>query len=48
MNTQPQTSDSDSGPEAAKDVQSDPAKGAEDRTDWSDKGGATPTGPADD
>ena len=48
MNTHPTTSDSDSGPEGAKDVQSDPGKGAEDRSDWSDEGGATPTGPADD
>jgi hypothetical protein len=28
------------------DVQSDPASGAEDVPDWSDEGGATPTGPA--
>ena len=49
MNTEPKTSDSDNGPQgAAEDVQSDPAKGAEDRSDWSDEGGATPTGPADD
>jgi hypothetical protein len=38
---------SESGPERRADVQSDPAKGAEDRTDWSDEGGATPEGPAD-
>jgi hypothetical protein len=48
MNTEPKTSESDAGPEDAEDVQSDPAKGAEDRSDWSDEGGATPTGPADD
>jgi cation diffusion facilitator family transporter len=46
--TQPKTSDSDSGPSGREDVQSDPAKGADDRSDWSDEGGATPTGPADD
>jgi cation diffusion facilitator family transporter len=45
---EPNTSESDSGPEGGEDVQSDPAKGADDRTDWSDEGGATPTGPADD
>jgi len=38
---------SDSGPEGAKDVQSDPAKGADGASDWSDEGGATETGPAD-
>lgn len=48
MNTEPTTSDSDSGPQGAEDVQSDPAKGAEEGSDWSDEGGATPTGPADD
>ena len=35
-------------PETEDDVQSDPAKGAEDRSDWSDEGGATPNGPAED
>ncbi|HET7668493.1 MAG TPA: hypothetical protein VFK56_21005 [Mycobacterium sp.] len=35
-------------PETEDDVQSDPAKGAEDRSDWSDEGGATPSGPAED
>jgi hypothetical protein len=30
------------------DVRSDPAKGDDDRTDWSDEGGATPSGPATD
>jgi hypothetical protein len=34
--------------EAADDVQSDPAKGADDRTDWSDEGGATTEGAATD
>jgi cation diffusion facilitator family transporter len=42
VSTEPKTSESHSGPEGAEDVQSDPAKGAEDRTDWSDEGGATP------
>jgi hypothetical protein len=32
---------------ADDDVQSDPAKGDEDGGDWSDEGGATPSGPAD-
>lgn len=45
--TAPHTSESDSGPEGGKDVQSDPAKGGDDKSDWSDEGGATPTGPAD-
>ncbi len=40
--------ESDSGPEGQEDVQSDPAKGAGEFSDWSDEGGATPTGPADD
>jgi cation diffusion facilitator family transporter len=41
--TDPKTTESDSGPVGADhDVQSDPAKGADDRTDWSDEGGATP------
>ena len=43
----PKTTESDSGPEGAKDVQSDPAKGADGKSDWSDEGGATETGPAD-
>jgi hypothetical protein len=29
------------------DVQSDPAKGTDEGADWSDEGGATPSGPAD-
>ena len=36
----PKTTESDSGPEGREDVQSDPAKGADDRSDWSDEGGA--------
>ena len=35
-------------PDAADDVESDPAKGAGERSDWSDEGGATPSGPAED
>jgi hypothetical protein len=35
-------------PDTADDVESDPAKGAGDRSDWSDEGGATPNGPAED
>ncbi|WP_264068572.1 hypothetical protein [Mycolicibacterium komossense] len=33
---------------APDDVDSDPAKGADDRTDWADEGGATAEGPASD
>ena len=44
----PRTSESNAGAEGADDdVQSDPAKGSGDRVDWSDEGGATPSGPAD-
>ena len=43
----PKTSQSGAGPDGAEDVQSDPAKGADEKSDWSDKGGATPEGPAD-
>jgi hypothetical protein len=43
----PETTESGSGPEGREDVQSDPGKGNEDKSDWSDEGGATPTGPAD-
>ncbi len=44
----PKTAESDAGPEeAGDDVQSDPAKGADEGVDWSDEGGATPSGPAD-
>ena len=43
----PETADSDAGARGADDdVQSDPAKGSDDRSDWSDEGGATPSGPA--
>jgi hypothetical protein len=35
-------------PDTEDDTESDPAKGAEDRSDWSDEGGATPSGPAED
>jgi hypothetical protein len=44
----PETADSGEGAQGADgDVQSDPAKGSDDRADWSDEGGATPSGPAD-
>jgi cation diffusion facilitator family transporter len=43
----PETTESDSGPDEGNDVQSDPAKGAEDRSDWTDEGGATAEGAAD-
>jgi hypothetical protein len=33
---------------ADDDVESDPAKGADGPSDWSDEGGATPSGPAGD
>jgi hypothetical protein len=43
----PTTAGSDAGAEGADDdVQSDPGKGSDDRSDWSDEGGATPSGPA--
>lgn len=42
----PDTSAADAA--AEKDVVSDPGKGAEDRVDWSDEGGATSEGPATD
>ena len=42
----PDTAESDAGAQGADDdVQSDPAKG-DDGVDWSDEGGATPSGPA--
>ena len=45
----PETAESDAGaPGADDDVLSDPAKGTDDRADWSDEGGATPIGPAGD
>jgi hypothetical protein len=44
----PETAESGVGPdEADDDVQSDPAKGAQQGADWSDEGGATPSGSAD-
>lgn len=44
----PETAETDVGPTGAHDdVESDPAKGSEDQADWSDEGGATPSGPAD-
>ncbi|WP_199178273.1 hypothetical protein [Mycobacterium hubeiense] len=46
-NHKPKTTESDVEG-ADDDVQSDPAKGAGDRADWSDEGGATPSGPAKD
>ncbi|WP_173010053.1 hypothetical protein [Mycolicibacterium sp. P9-64] len=47
MNSQdPKTTQSDAGPDGAEDVQSDPAKGADEKSDWSDEGGATDEGPA--
>ena len=43
----PETAESDAGaPGADDDVLSDPAKGTDDRADWSDEGGATPSNPA--
>lgn len=47
VSADPKTTESDAGPQgAADDVMSDPAKGAEDRADWADEGGATPEGSA--
>ena len=44
----PDTVESDTGPKGADDdVESDPAKGTDDRAEWSDEGGATESGPAD-
>jgi hypothetical protein len=44
----PKTAESDAGAEGADDdVQSDPAKGTEDRTEWTDEGGAIESGHAD-
>ncbi|MGZ5378012.1 MAG: hypothetical protein ACXWD8_08325 [Mycobacterium sp.] len=43
----PDTAETDSGRSGADDdVESDPAKGDKDAADWSDEGGATPSGPA--
>jgi hypothetical protein len=44
----PKTNESSAGAEGAEDdVQSDPAKGTDDRAEWSDEGGAMEGGPAD-
>jgi hypothetical protein len=44
----PKTTDSDAGAAGADDdVQTDPAKAENEGVDWSDEGGATPSGPAD-
>jgi hypothetical protein len=44
----PETAGAESGPEGAdKDVVTDPAKADDAGGDWSDEGGATPSGPAD-
>ncbi|HYJ54781.1 MAG TPA: hypothetical protein VEX40_04510 [Mycobacterium sp.] len=44
----PETTESDAGSDDADaDVLSDPSKGSADEgSDWSDEGGATPSGPA--
>jgi hypothetical protein len=43
----PETAETDAGSQNADDdVISDPAEGGGDRADWSDEGGATPSGPA--
>ncbi|WP_194815962.1 hypothetical protein [Nocardia sp. XZ_19_385] len=48
-NPEPKTTDTGNGTDKADDdVQSDPAKGSDDRSDWADEGGATPSGPAGD
>lgn len=45
----PDTVESNAGAAGAEDdVQSDPAKGTDDRTEWTDEGGATSSGPAED
>ena len=47
-NPEPKTTETGKGPDQADDdVQSDPAKGSDGLADWSDEGGATPSGPAD-
>jgi hypothetical protein len=44
----PEATESDAGPEGADDdVVSDPARSSGASGDWSDEGGATPSGPAD-
>jgi len=43
----PETTESDAGSDDADaDVVSDPSKGRDEGSDWSDEGGATPSGPA--
>ena len=43
----PTTAESDAGSDDADaDVVSDPSKGSDEGSDWSDEGGATPSGPA--
>ena len=43
----PKTTESDAGSQNADpDVLSDPAKGPDEGSDWSDEGGATSSGPA--
>lgn len=44
----PMKKETDAAESATDDVQSDPSKGADDGADWSDEGGATPSGPAAD
>lgn len=45
----PDTVETNAGPpDADDDVLSDPGLGSEERADWSDEGGATPSGPAED
>jgi hypothetical protein len=47
-NKKPASADTDSGAQGADDdVVSDPAKSDGASGDWSDEGGATPSGPAD-
>ena len=44
----PETTEAGTGPQGADDdVVSDPARSAGATGDWSDEGGATPSGPAD-
>lgn len=46
-NKKPDTAETDSGPQGADDdVITDPAKSDSESGDWSDEGGATPSGPA--
>lgn len=46
--SKPDAAQSDSGSEGADDdVVTDPARSSGEGNDWSDEGGATPSGPAD-